>query len=143
MYTVLVATLLTLTGSWSLPVNNVKTELLIIQRGNKSRAILKIDTNCKKPIMLSLYGDINKEKCGLFFDLTSSYQKLSKTCKSKVAIVGCGKLENNTYSPAAVVITTIECKGKLIDVKVDPLKGQWIRKKTPKHKLKTKGTISI
>jgi hypothetical protein len=143
MFPALVSFLVSMTGAWTLPVPTVPTELIIGQHKNKAAAVLKINTNCKKPVFVLLRGTVKKEKCGTLIDLSSNEMKLSKSCKMSVTILGCGKVVGNRFINKSVIATGIFCKGKPPKIEVDSLSKPWIRKSTKKRPSSKGKTISI
>jgi len=119
----LVATFLSLEGVWTLPVKNMNTELLIVEKNDQIYSILKMNS-----ITVKMSGSVKKSKCGLSIRIESNNIKISK-CNMKIMIVGCGNLIGDLYYSKTFFITQMSCKRKPLDVEINQFKDPWYRLK--------------
>jgi hypothetical protein len=127
MFSIIVAFMLSIQGTWILPVKDFPTNLTIVQRDSKLVGLLKLHSDRSDPSLVVLTGNISKRKCGTHVSLRSRYIKFSKDCKIKTTLLACGVLSKDVFTATSTVAVTVSCKGRPSETVVDDITGVWVR----------------
>lgn len=119
-------------GIWKLPIKEVEAQLLIFHPSVEKQkyntlAIIRLNPSCKKPVELSLRGNVIRSGKDTVIALESKEVPLPNKCTYQFMMMATGKIFGNVYKAKGVVISVVKCNGKLSKRQVDRMDGIWIR----------------
>lgn len=132
-----------ISGIWEMPDKN---HVLIYPTKNKVRVVLKLNSNCKKPIFKMFTGKISYKKNIVAIIAESKPAPIpmgkKNMCTSRFSFVAVGKVLNNPrrFKTKATIVSFIRCRDGVSIINSDDIGGEW-KLVTPKKRMPSRKRI--